>query len=97
VLFEAMSCGIPVVATEKSGASDCITTGIEGIIVPAGNAAALADAILWHYENPEVSAAMGRAARSKVESRFTLPHYVDRMIGIYHSVRQSSDKLKTVS
>jgi glycosyltransferase involved in cell wall biosynthesis len=86
VLFEAMSSGLPVVATVQSGASDCITTGIEGSIVPARNAAALADAILWHYKNPEASAAMGVAAQSRIERQFTLPHYVDRMVGIYHAL-----------
>lgn len=90
VIFEAMSCGLPVVATEQSGASDCITPGIEGTIVPARNVAALAEAILWHYDNPERSEAIGRAARSRIERQFTLPHYVERMIGIYRAAAHQS-------
>jgi glycosyltransferase involved in cell wall biosynthesis len=89
VIFEAMSCGLPVVATERSGASDCITPGIEGSIVPARDVAALAEAILWHYGNPETSAAMGSAARRRIARQFTLPHYVERVIGIY---RAAEDK-----
>jgi glycosyltransferase involved in cell wall biosynthesis len=85
VIFEAMSCGLPVVATERSGAGDCITPGIEGSIVPARDVTALAEAILWHYRNPEASAAMGSAARSGIERQFTLPHYVERVIGIYRA------------
>lgn len=85
VLFEAMACGLPVVATDRSGADDCITQGVEGNIVPARNVAAVAEAILWHYKNPEASAAMGRAARLRIERQFTLPHYVKRVLGIYRA------------
>jgi glycosyltransferase involved in cell wall biosynthesis len=92
VLFEAMSSGLPVVATERSGAEDCITEGIEGNVVPARNVDALAEAILWHYKNPEASAAMGAAARSRIERQFTLPHYVERVIGIYRAAVNTSSE-----
>ncbi len=88
VIFEAMSCGLPVVATELSGAEDCITQGIEGNIVPARNVEPLAEAILWHYRNPEASAAMGIAARSRIERQFTLAHYVERVVGVYRTVAE---------
>ena len=85
VLFEAMACGLPMIATERSGAEDCITQGIEGNVVPARSVEALAEAILWHYTNPEASAVMGKAARARIEREFTLPHYVERVIGIYRA------------
>jgi glycosyltransferase involved in cell wall biosynthesis len=83
VLLEAMSCDLPVVATDLSGAEDCITTGVEGHVVTARNTTALAEAILWHYKNQEASGAMGKAARSRIQREFTLPHYVERVVGIY--------------
>lgn len=86
VLLESMAAGLPVVATNLSGAEDCVTHAVDGTIVPAGNSDALAEAILWHYRNPEAGAAMGRAARAKVEQHFTVEHYVERMIGVYFSV-----------
>ncbi len=85
VLFEAMSSGLPTIATDQSGANDCVSQGIEGTIVPARDVEALADAILWHSRNPEASAAMGRAARAKIERQFTLPHYVERVMGVYRA------------
>ncbi len=99
VLFEAMSSGLPVLATERSGGGDCITPGVEGDLVPARNVAALAEGILWHYKNPEVSATMGRAARSKIEDQFTLAHYVERVINIYHAVlcKSSQENARTAS
>jgi glycosyltransferase involved in cell wall biosynthesis len=92
VLFEAMACGLPVVATEKSGAEDLITQGVEGTIVPARDAGALAAAILWHYRNPQATADMGKAARAKVEQHFTLAHYEERMIAVYHLVAREMTK-----
>ncbi len=86
VLFEAMACGLPVVATDRSGAEDLITQGGEGMIVPARDAGALAAAILWHYQNPEATTVMGKAARARVEQQFTLAHYEERMIGVYRLV-----------
>jgi glycosyltransferase involved in cell wall biosynthesis len=86
VLFEAMACGLPVVATERSGAEDLIMQGVEGTIVPARDAGALAAAILWHYQNPHASVEMGKAARARVEQQFTLAHYEERLIGVYRLV-----------
>jgi glycosyltransferase involved in cell wall biosynthesis len=86
VLLEAMASGLPVVATNLSGAEDCVTSAIDGTIVPARDAGVLAEAILWHYENPGASEEMGRAARAKIEHSFTVEHYVERMIAVYCSV-----------
>jgi glycosyltransferase involved in cell wall biosynthesis len=89
VLMEAMATGLPVVATDCSGAEDCVTPGVDGTLVPARDADALAQALLWHYENRDATRAMGKAARAKIEARFTVKHYVERMIQTYCSVTKS--------
>ena len=89
-IFEAMASGLPVVATELSGAEDCITPGIEGSVVPARDVDALAESMLWHYENPEASAAMGAAGRARIEREFTLERYVDRVMEMYRAVEAGS-------
>ena len=89
-IFEAMACGLPVIATELSGAEDCISTGVQGDVVRARDVDALATAMLWHYENAEASAKMGAAGRARVEREFTLPHYVDRVIAMYRTVAERS-------
>jgi len=83
VLFESMACGLPVIATPASGGNDCITEDVDGTIVPARDPEALAEAILWHYRNPDATIEMGRAARMKIEQQFTVEHYVERIIGVY--------------
>jgi glycosyltransferase involved in cell wall biosynthesis len=86
VLLEAMASGLPVVATDRSGALDCVTAGKDGFVVPAGNVDALAEAIFWCYQHRDKTMAMGKAARTKIEQQFTLSHYEDRQIALYRSL-----------
>ncbi len=83
VLLEAMASGLPIAATRESGAEDCVTEGVDGFVVPGRSVEALVGTILWCYEHPSEIFDMGRAARAKVESRFTLSHYEDRQIALY--------------
>lgn len=89
-IMEAMGSGLPVIATELSGAADCITPGVEGLIVPERDADAIADSILLHYQSPDLSMEMGRAARARIESEFTLQHYVERVMEMYRAVGELS-------
>jgi glycosyltransferase involved in cell wall biosynthesis len=85
-LLEAMASGLPVVATDKTGALDCMMNGKEGLIVPAQDANALAGAILWCYQNRDEIQEMGKAARVRIESEFTLEHYNQRVIKLYRNL-----------
>ena len=86
VLLEAMASALPVVATDMTGAVDCMENGKEGIIVPARDVDRLAEAILWCYQHRDESRAMGVAARKRVENQFTLEHYNQRVIALYRKV-----------
>jgi len=86
VLLEAMASGLPVVASNYSGAEDLITDGKEGLIVPARDVDKLAEAILWCYQHRDETRAMGRAARATIENHFTLEHYNQRQIALYRSL-----------
>lgn len=86
VLLEAMASGLPIVATDFSGAADCITPGVEGTVIPARDVDALAQSLLWHYQNREATREMGKAARARVEAEFTVAHYEERMIRAYREV-----------
>ena len=86
VLLEAMSSGLPLVASDYSGAGDLITDGKEGFIVPTQNVDQLADAIGWCYQHRDEIRAMGRAARATIENQFTLEHYNQRQISLYRSL-----------
>ncbi|HKW26524.1 MAG TPA: glycosyltransferase [Terriglobales bacterium] len=86
VLLEAMACGVPVIATDRSGAEDCVTHGKDGLVVPARRVNELAEAIWWCFQHRHELPAMGKAARQKIEQRFTRAHYEERQIGVYRSL-----------
>jgi glycosyltransferase involved in cell wall biosynthesis len=86
VLLEAMASGLPIVATDYSGADDVITEGKEGFIVPVRDVDRLAEAISWCYSHRDDLRVMGHAARQRIESNFTLEHYHQRMIRLYREL-----------
>jgi glycosyltransferase involved in cell wall biosynthesis len=86
VLLEAMSSGLPVIASDYSGAVDCVTDGKEGFVIPVRDVDRLAEAILWCYQHRDETRAMGIAARAKIETQFTLEHYNQRQIALYRDL-----------
>lgn len=67
VQAQAMACGVPVIATPNTGAEDLFTDGVEGLIVPPRDVAALEGAILRLYEKPEMRNEMGQRALQRVQ------------------------------
>jgi glycosyltransferase involved in cell wall biosynthesis len=90
VLLEAMASGLPVVASDLSGADDCVMEGVEGFVTPVRDVARLAEKIWWCYQHRDETRAMGWAARARIESQFTLSHYNQRMIALYRSLAEAS-------
>ncbi|WP_072622572.1 glycosyltransferase family 4 protein [Spirulina major] len=78
VLLEAMACGLPIITTPNSGAADILTDGVEGWLIPAGDAEAIASRLQWCVEHPDELAAMGRAARRRAEI-YTWERYRTRL------------------
>lgn len=67
VIGEAMACGCPVVATTNTGASELITDGVEGFIVPIRSPELIADRLQQLADQPALRARMGQAALSRVQ------------------------------
>lgn len=67
VVLEAMRAGLPVIITSEVGAKDFVTDGVEGFIVPAGDAAALRSKLQWTRDNPSQRTAMGMAAAARAQ------------------------------
>lgn len=62
VLLEAMSLGLPIVATDVAAIPEIVEDGVQGIIVPSKNPQALADAIRRLIHEPQLRALMARNA-----------------------------------
>jgi glycosyltransferase involved in cell wall biosynthesis len=71
-ILEAMATGLPVVATRVGGNPEVVAEGETGLLVPPGDPAVLAAALLELWRNPERRVAMGRAGRQRVEECFEI-------------------------
>ena len=86
VLAEAAACARPVVASCSGGAEEIVLPGITGLLVPAHDPPAMADAILRILGDPAAAAAMGAAARRHAESHFDLRRMVRAIEAEYMAV-----------
>ena len=66
VLAEAMAMELPVVSTDISGIPELVEAGVNGLLVPEKNAAALARAIAELLDDAALRERLGRAARARV-------------------------------
>lgn len=69
VLLEAMACGLPVIASEASGADADLLDESRGRLVPTGELDALVEALRWFDRHRDRLPAMSRAARAAAEQR----------------------------
>jgi lipopolysaccharide/colanic/teichoic acid biosynthesis glycosyltransferase len=82
-LLEAAAMSLPVVAADVSGCRDAVLDGITGMLVPAGDSAALETAILSYAISPELRRRHGEAARRRVRSEFAPENMWDALLEIY--------------
>jgi glycosyltransferase involved in cell wall biosynthesis len=83
VVLEAQAASRPVVTTSATGASDSICDGLTGLVVPVGDAAALADALMKLLSDPELAQRMGRAGRERVIREFRRETIWEALAALY--------------
>ena len=82
-LMEAFASSRPVIATQVAGVGELVKTGENGILVPPGNAAELADAIRQLARDPDLRAAMGARGRRQVEVDFDIDVEAARLATLF--------------
>jgi glycosyltransferase involved in cell wall biosynthesis len=87
-VLEAMAASLPVVATRVGGVPEIVAEGETGLLVPAEDAGALADAIEGLLADDTRREAMGRAGRQRVEDNFSLEAVVARTTAVVEQVHQ---------
>jgi glycosyltransferase involved in cell wall biosynthesis len=70
-IMEAKACALPIVASDAPGISPFFKDGENGLLVPPGNAAAMAAALQRLASAPDLCARLGMAARREAEERYS--------------------------
>ena len=82
-LLEAMACALPVVATQVGGNRELVLAGETGLLVPAQDPEALAEALASYFNDAHQAVAHGLAARQRAEAEFSLDVMVSRYLACY--------------
>lgn len=91
-LLEAMSMGIPTIATNVGGNSEIVETGITGVLVPKGDVDALATSIEELIADPQLMSKFGKSARQVFFDRYS----VASMVGNYKKLYLSDSARKSI-
>ncbi|HEV2675997.1 MAG TPA: glycosyltransferase [Aliidongia sp.] len=86
VILEAMASGIPVVGSDSAGIAEAIAHETTGLVVPPGDATALAAALARLAADPTLRRAMATAGRARAEAEFAAPAQSRRLEQILLSV-----------
>ncbi len=85
-VVEAQACGIPVVVSDVGGLPEVVAAGESGMVVPAEDVEAAAEALRTLISDPELRERMGKAGRTRVQEHFEWDHCVDRMMTVLQDV-----------
>lgn len=88
-MLEAMACGRPVIASDLPGTRETILHGVNGLLVPAGDAAAWSATLASLARDLAQCARMGTAARRRVEEAFTLDRQQQRLEAV---IREATER-----
>lgn len=85
-LVEAAACARAIVTTDVSGCRETVDNGVNGLLVPARDAVALAVALEKVINDRETRLAMGQAGRKKVESALSVETVVSETLALYRKL-----------
>lgn len=83
VTIEAMSYGLPVIASKIGGLPEIVEDGVTGFLFEPGNAEDLASKMRPLWEKPGLCQDMGRAGRDKVIREYSADRYYERLMAVY--------------
>jgi glycosyltransferase involved in cell wall biosynthesis len=86
VVLEAMACGLPVVTTDVGGVREFVSDRLGGAVVPARDAAALADGLERYLSSPRAADEAGTFNRTRAVSEFSWRVSALRLLDLYQRV-----------
>ena len=82
--IEAMSCGVPLVATTGGALPEVVgTDGVTAFTVDPGDSSALAAKLAYVLDHPDVAARVGAAGRKRVKANWSWRHTAERTVEQY--------------
>ena len=84
--LEAMSCEVPVIASNVGGLRELITDGVDGYLVKVGDVETLAQRSVRILQDPKLQRELGKNARKKVLDKYTPDIVVPKYEELYHEV-----------
>jgi glycosyltransferase involved in cell wall biosynthesis len=92
VLTESLLAGTPVLSTDTAGAHEVVEDGVSGRIVPVGDTAAYAEALIEMISDPVRLARMGMTGRERMRASVTAEAVVTKMRDFYRNVLGALDR-----
>jgi len=90
VLLEAAAAGLPRIGSNIGGIPEAIRHGVDGLIVPMRDAAALAGAIMTLVRDPALARRYGEAAHARLREVFSVAGFVGRFTAVYDELTASA-------
>ncbi|GIX21915.1 MAG: glycosyl transferase [Gammaproteobacteria bacterium] len=88
-IIEGMVYGVPPVVSDAGGSPELVEPGVSGLVVPAGDAQALAEALARLQDDPALRARMGAAARQRILEHFTVARTVEQTHALYRELLEA--------
>lgn len=84
-LLEAMASGLPVVVTDVGGNPELVRSDIDGLLVPRGDDARMAQALARLLHDRNLAASMGTSAARRVRDEFRMDQTIERYARLYNA------------
>lgn len=85
-LLQAAAAGVPIVASRAGGIPEAVRDGENGLLVPPGDAVALAAAIHRLLDDPELARGMGKRGEALIDREFSVEGMVEGNLAVYREL-----------
>jgi len=89
-MVEAMACEKVVISSDIGSTPTLIEDSVDGILFPTANVQILADRVIQLLQNPDRRKEIGKRARQKVMSNFTVDQMVTKTMAMYRTLMENS-------
>lgn len=85
VAIEAMAVGVPIVSSDTGGLKEIVEDGVSGLLVPEGDPAAIADAVLSLLTNKDKAKALAAAGRARFDALYSVK-LIAKLQSLYYDI-----------